>query len=143
MTDSERDRPDDLIAKLEAASEGGRALDREVFASLGTHVFEKRGNDVKPWWYPVDHNEVVFRIGEPNYRSALRSYPKFTTSLDAALTLVPEGYEWGVAKAGDDCPGAYVDSGSGDDTTVHYGATPALALCVAALKARREGGDHE
>ncbi len=51
--------------------------------------------------------------------------PDYTGSVDAALTLVPEGCGWlamgNAAKVGR-CPA--------------HGATPAIALCIAALRAR-------
>lgn len=58
----------------------------------------------------------------------------FTSSLDAAMTLVPEGQEWaggfedGAAFAHVHVPGEYAE--------LIEAATPALALCAAALRAR-------
>lgn len=74
----------------------------------------------------------------------------YTVNIDAALTLVPEGFYWDVSF------GVTTDSGHGPfwaecysfDKCVGFwgpepatfGAlTPALALCIAALKARTEG----
>ncbi len=64
--------------------------------------------------------------------------PRYTTSLDAAVTLVPEGDIWSVH--GSDAPN---HKGFADISTMrepHYfkadAATPALALCAAALRAR-------
>ena len=40
-------------------------------------------------------------------RAHLRTFaPHYTTSLDAALTLVPEGYDWSVGRS-QDSPGTY------------------------------------
>ena len=60
----------------------------------------------------------------------------FTSIIDAALTLVPEGYQaviWtaGAADVFASTPGVHVY----DPTQA---ATPAIALCAAALKARNE-----
>lgn len=57
--------------------------------------------------------------------------PRYTASLDAAMTLVPEGAYWAVkhypnAKCAADVFG----------TRQGYAATPAVALCAAALRAR-------
>ena len=96
----------DLIAALEKAEGPSRELDAEI----RKHV-------------PGDY------------------LPAFTASLDAALTLVPEGLAWRVEPA---TPG-YTDWGkyrAGVTTwekpydLPSYGATPAIALCIAALKAR-------
>lgn len=59
----------------------------------------------------------------------------YTASLDAALSLVPEGHGWSYGthmKRDPVGPAAYVDGCSG------IGATPALALCVAALRSRAQ-----
>lgn len=65
----------------------------------------------------------------------------YTASLDAALSLVPEGWEWIVFGAG----GADVWH-VGNDAVLHridetYAATPAIALCIAALRAREASDD--
>jgi hypothetical protein len=72
-----------------------------------------------------------------NYDPALwlERYGPITASLDAAMTLVPEGMVWFVeAYPGDHSEAAvrwpYYDADE------RRAATPALALCAAALKAR-------
>lgn len=61
--------------------------------------------------------------------------PAYTASIDAAMTLVPPDTGiWGVAKLGDQ----YTAHAGNPD---HEGATPALALCIAALRARMEDGN--
>ncbi len=65
--------------------------------------------------------------------------PAYTTSLDAALTLVPEGCEWEVY--GGDKQAVAVIYVSGPKYVDGRAPTPALAMCIAALKARpNEGG---
>ncbi len=104
---------DDLIARLEAATKGNRKLDYAIYEMVEPDGFR----------VPAD----------------------FTTSLDAALTLVAEGMYWavGAGKTRVDEPlyGAaiYEPQISDDPKTLAQGqtdATPALALCIAALKAR-------
>jgi hypothetical protein len=119
----------ELIARLEAATEGSKGLDREIL-------------------------EATVKYG-----AALMKAPLYTTSLDAALTLVPGGLCWNVSSADN----AMVD-GKPDATVFgdeveryqpgwpdappdivrepyehHEAATPALAICIAALKARAAG----
>ena len=72
--------------------------------------------------------------------------PQYTASIDAALLLVPEGWHWAVYTDKMICGknGVRVVIGGPDRTRrgwskiIHetYAATPALALCIAALKAR-------
>jgi hypothetical protein len=70
-------------------------------------------------------------------------YPPVTASLDAAMTLVPEGLIWAVTNCGAEdrlIPDMSVASavvGKADDPSKpSVAATPALALCAAALRAR-------
>ena len=109
----------DLIHELKQATEGSRELDWNIhkFLNIVTDMGEYRTTMVGVW------------------------LPHYTTSLDAALTLVPEGWEWELewehstvaeteiarCKMGD--PLLFIDPEA---------ATPALALCIAALKAREQ-----
>lgn len=140
----------DLIARLEAAKEGSRELDRKIAFAVNWNGFQ---------------NE------DQIYKENADDIPNWTQSLDAALTLVPEG--WGAeifwhdgATAADayvdlrlpnprwkepDCPtellstyAALVSSYEDDDRPINPDepyplprAKPlALALCIAAMKAR-------
>lgn len=83
------------------------------------------------------------------------SYPapklmRYTASLDAALTLVPEGYLWTAAtyRAEEDAPPYYADCMSPETFSgAEWGEAftgqangPALGLCAAALRARATQG---
>lgn len=114
----------DLIARLEEATEGGWLLDSEISATV-------HGMLDQDWDDPRWHE----------------GGPAYTTSLDAALTLVPEGSAWAVS-IGDD-PDVYIRGMpratvmpprpySGANDASECAATPALALCIAALKARQD-----
>ena len=96
---------DDLIARLEAATEGSRELDDEIHGMLGceyeTHC------------------------------------PCYTTSLDAAMMLVPENYINVRIYSGNRWVRiAMPDGGIGIFEFGWSGQAP-LALCVAALRARK------
>jgi hypothetical protein len=93
----------DLIAQLKAASEGSQGLNIEI----SLLVLPQRSSEL-----------------------ALRDY---TRSLDAALTLVPEGRAWVVR---DLKPGCYAAIFTGQDRGVAKAATVPLALCIAALRVR-------
>ena len=124
-----------LIAKLEAAPEGSDALDREIATVCGIE------------WSPDED-------GQFGGYNILPRRCRFTSSLDAALTLVPEGWrvfelcEWaGIPPCGWHCvldvrdlvTPQRVSAGlpaDNDDRETKQIRTPALALCIAALKAR-------
>ncbi len=122
----------ELISRLKQVTEGSRELDREIFDIAGTYVLEKRGRDRKEWLYKIGGKDWE-RID--SYR-----FPRYTTSIDAALTLVPEGWFW----IADNNPmtGGYArlnavpDIGETMKEVAGDARTPALALCIAALKAR-------
>ena len=111
----------DLIKRLEVATEGSQPLDIAIALKLG---WTTRSGGQGYLYYPPksNRNTVV---------------PSYTTSLDAALTLVPEEAVWAVS-CGDDFSGfratVMPKIASADPTA--YAATPALALCIASLKAR-------
>ena len=67
--------------------------------------------------------------------------PRFTASLDAAMTLVPEGWSWDISTR-PDSSGGVVYLHSPDRTKWRdrggFAATPELALCAAALRARKD-----
>ena len=142
----------DVIQKLKAAIEGSRGLDAEIALHLGWQSYHGEPN-------PYEGNDYVHagHWGRPGHPEDERREPKggfaepprYTTSLDAALTLVPEGWagrvEWGGCYAtGKPClPHAELaqpiqtEFGPGVGIRAQVdGATPALALCIAALKAR-------
>ena len=116
----------DLIAKLEAATEGSRELDTLVAQAVGE---------------PCD----LVSFGNPEQK-AMRPKYWYTTSIDAALTLVPDG--WTVAVLSQDDAGlwhsemrhgyltSYDKCVFGNGGSHVKGTTPPLAICIAALKAR-------
>jgi hypothetical protein len=103
----------DLAARVEAATGADRELDALIADAIGKGSWYASGN---PAW-------------------------KFTASLDAAMMLVPEGYAYGVGNINPSLPpkcrcNAWVMPPPykiGAD--IRTGATPALALTAAALRA--------
>ena len=123
---------DELIARIEAASGPDRELDKEILTTflgyrdiMGGGTLFDRGND--GYW-----NEETL--------------PSPTGSIDAALALVPDGMLWMVTNTGVDDPhkpdfskatAVVADwQRSASDIDDRSAATPALALCAAALRAR-------
>lgn len=142
----------ELIARLEVATEGGPTLDACVDAArYGRTITSHDGPHEDAIFYHLERYFYARPDGTPGMADA----PPYTTSIDAALTLVPEGCAWvvnwpaykledhigGMGKfkyqSGKTFAGvrASFSSHLGSDYEA-YGATPALALCIAALKAR-------
>lgn len=120
---------DKLIADLEAATEGSEALDLRIAIAIG-----------QPAQCEAEGQFGGYQI--------LPSFQRFTRSVDAALTLLPKGYGWqgefptpsGDAGFRSMRPGTAADGEDMEGGTVvnrlARAATPALALCIAALRAR-------
>lgn len=125
-----------LIERLEKATEPDRELDLEIWWHINPHGVRRaywRGALGPPrdvgWPLPAG-------LGRS---SALASVIPYTVSVDAALSLVPEGFGWMVQS------GAYaqVFKHCGpwfDSNTKGHQHPPAIALCLAALRARAAQG---
>jgi len=120
-----------LISELEKAKEGSRELSDEVLLMCGWSYRPNRYGPGGPQWGGGGLWTNPLGIGT----AASDSRPSPTESLDAALPLVPERC-WAEGTLGSPSyieihnPKIYAEIGKGE------GATPALALCIAALKAR-------
>ena len=120
-----------LLSTLEEATEGSReldaAIDLEIFPSILAKCLPDETRGPGHWIHPQDG--PVFS-------------PEYTTSINAALTLVAEGWGWAVTdpkhwpdSEPDDRPYARVYCPDRDQIKGN-GPTPALAICIAALRAR-------
>lgn len=119
----------DLIKKLEAAPVGSRELDCEIYGILMPEYidWEYTGSDYPDeYWRGADGKREVCYV------------PRYTTSIDAALTLVPEG--WRVDCCWEDAGGTWmfdlIARNKSGTTGQCRAPTPALALCIAAMRAR-------
>jgi len=124
----------ELAKRCEQASGPERELDGAIWCAVNGYDFlgwdgagvmwRKRGHDRSH--YPADRVRI------------------FTASLDAALTLVPEGWPWSLDATQRppyrECGRADIFAPGGGlkptDVMDVYAATPALAICAAALRAR-------
>lgn len=128
---------DELIARLEAATGPNRKLDSEICRAAGWEVRadKKFGGD----YY------------QPRKNYTWQDVPAYTASIDAALTLVPEG--WSVQSLSQSLDLTWWDCtlervccedglflGSGVEVTADARPSLPLALCIAALKARTPRG---
>ena len=123
----------------------GEGPDQELDAEIAwlTHPSDRKRLG------PPDLQRECFHLGLPepqwvSWESVASFHPAYTTSLDAALTLVPEGWSWHVALRFWPAPTratGSVWSESIDGSKLFYvdAATPARALIAACIKARMEG----
>ncbi len=128
-----------LIAELERAKEGSRTLSDKVLLACGWSYEPNRYGPGGPQWGGGGLWTDPLGIGT----AASDPRPSPTESLDAALTLVPEGWCGGGRLVG--LPPYGMELLATDGLKVRLpgpklvsssGATPALALCSVALKAR-------
>jgi len=128
----------ELAARIEAAGGPSKALDREIALAVGwvrqTPSEARRKHPA--WFHPDDcrDGEVVFDSlhGTDVWRDPL----PYTTSIDAALTLVPEGAFWSITMRGESRPGFHACCQLDGPLDWREGATAPLALCAAALRAK-------
>ena len=129
---------DELITALEAAAGPDRELDAEVWLVADPVAYNRKCS-----FRGMVYAGTVFSAKEKRAwtkRAAAHYAPAYTASIDAALTLVPDGDGWGIDFGPNSTfakPDVFWWSASVGAEDAE-GATPAIALCIAALKARPE-----
>jgi hypothetical protein len=134
----------ELAARVEAAEGPDRELDAEIALAVGI-VRERAG---ECFFGHRDYSVMVLERGYYDIEGSAPELPHLTASLDAAMTLVPEGCRFNLnkrpyAEARRDGFHAqvwfsrYYENAS--DMPNAWAATPALALVAAALRARASG----
>jgi hypothetical protein len=123
--------PDTFIAlaeRCEQAAGPSNGLDAEIALAIG-YTHERRGTERACWWRTPAGQQLAY-VGYKNHP------PFFTGSLDAAVTLVPEGWTWARFRGG--VVECMTRNGPNDFTLFEHGEgiSAALALCAAALRAR-------
>ena len=129
---------DDLIRQLEEAEGSNRELDTRIWLAVTP------GATRKQWSYKHRASGSDCHVDETRDAShELVIVPPYTSSIDAALTLVPEGWVFSglqLARAPDMGGRMWNASVRGWREVRSNGQrTPALALCIAALRAREVG----
>lgn len=158
-----------LVAKIEGATGPSREIDAEIAFDLFARPWGRKGIDGGPSGYlwPEDNPSWSFGIRFPGkdrdwfksvrtgiggetllierdgalvLMNALR-VKSYTTSIDAAITLIPPGHAFSLHVDADGTvfAGVMLDDGDGCDNADQLGATAALALCAAAIRARMGG----
>lgn len=142
-----------LIGRVEASAGPDRELDAAIY-DLTPHAldYQRVGLRLKDT-FRLDryHDGWVTVYGAKGEADPYpEDLPRYTASLDAALSLVPEGMRWLVRYDGGDGdpidfarPSARVSDYDLDTRNHWYGKgyTPVLALVAAALRARLRQGD--
>lgn len=129
-TKTERASVDDLIERLKKAMGPDRVLDCDIWMSRHMEVEAE-------FWKTVVAANIEGR----------GDIPRYTGGIDAALTLVPEGAVWHVMTDYGDLNRAKVGPPNNPSASIYRdesrflfvqadGETPAIALCIAALKSR-------
>lgn len=122
----------ELIAALEAATDSDRELDAAIAEFLGYRTGTGQARytmEIAYWW------------DGPLGREPL---PRFTGSLDAAVTLIPNEFTWNIGKwkshSGDGPPVFWADVHIDEDrhVAVRHVSAP-ISVCIAALRARQAG----
>lgn len=127
----------DLISRVEKASGPDRIIDIDVFRSLGAPLpdeFLEQKIDLE--WDEVD---LCFVMPLDGMRIRYEP-PHYTSSLDAVLTLLPEGWWWsaGVCRRENHASvGSEIGTVEGELIFETFGATAPLALLSAILRARQ------
>lgn len=130
----------DIIERLEKAPAPDREVDGLIAISRGW-TFQKMKGDAKSYWRKPGVTDYYMRSDLPN----------FTGSIDAALTLVPEGYRWtiGITDGAFEFYATVRHPNEGSNPSLkwmaHGTVNPAVTLLIAILKARAalagEGGE--
>lgn len=105
-----------LIAELESAKEGSRELDAMI----------------ENWLEHGSESDLAYILTD--IENITKPAP-YTFSLDAALTLVPEGWYWQISEVGLAWVGTHLTA----NKPVRFdgdAVTPAIALCIASLRAK-------
>ena len=151
MTEIEAKAQTDLIARIESADGPDRELDAlaHLVKFPDTKVMTDNGGyrSERPVQYTPARDLYPIWNGSGSDFADIISAPRYTASIDAALTLVPEGMAFTVARywcEGEEAPPYYADcidielAKRGEDAPVYSAKaeTPALAIAAAALKAR-------
>ncbi len=144
-----------LIAELEAAPEGSRELDCKILVALREGFVEQSPFNGRWCVYVFDHHGTK-QLWRPARKDPIQRVMEWTTSIDDALSLVPAGWGWSVGDTHGTCESAGIGRPwaeiwkrgarpvrlpgmhrTTDGRCLINAAVPALALCIASLRARQ------
>ena len=122
-----------LAERCEQAAGPDRELDVAIARALDWKPLYR--DDYSKWWPPAAVEDSRARKRSILHHPT-QPLPKFTASLDAAVTLVPEGWKWWIDSSPFGRCWLVADDQIIDKAQSEKCATPAVALCAAALRAR-------
>jgi hypothetical protein len=119
----------ELADRIEALKYPCHEIDSVIAEEIGMPFRSRRdskGRSKGREWLEDSHGGV---------ETWVNNAPRYTSSIDAAMTLMPKGWSWSV---GFDEHGnrAIVGAFGNMETIASKAANPALAICAAALRAR-------
>jgi hypothetical protein len=131
----------ELADRIEALTGPDREADAAIAVAMrnGLPLGSEWALKFPKWEVEPGSKGVVRIIGNVNGNcddiSGRFTAPRYTSSIDAAMTLVPKGWSWSV---GFDEHGnrAIIGAFGNMETIASKAANPALAICAAALRAR-------
>jgi len=116
-----------LIARLREATGGNTELDAYIHLAVTPELADSHVREGSGWIIGGNHES-------PTYA------PPYTASIDAALTLLPDKWSWR-CNASENRLHSTAIVGRSYPTNANASAehsSPAIALCIAALEARRQ-----
>lgn len=131
----------DLISRVEKASGPDRDLEAEIWLACtpGATRFKR------PYIHKLTGRECTVDETRDKF-GYLVSVPRYMESLDAVLTLLPEGWWWsaGVCRRENHASvGSEIGTVEGELIFETFGATAPLALLAAILRARQTENSHD
>lgn len=125
----------ELIAALEKATGPDRELDAKIYCFVnGLSLVKFNKNE------SIQHQPVRDNAGG-TYHTMLTPPPHYTASIDAAMTLVPDGDPWTLGQSIYHMHWTAIINEFGPGQTIRSRGSggspfPAIALCIASLEAR-------
>ena len=118
----------ELAERCEKATGPDYALECEIWDAI--YPGERDGRFRKL----TEEGPYKGRLGPAERDGYVKPLRAFTASLDAALTLVPEGFDWIIGRTNSGLT-IHAEVGGQGGEFQRFANTPALALCAAALRA--------
>lgn len=116
----------EIIKRLEEASGPSPELDGRIYCAVNGLTFRSVSRD----------GSIHFEPDENGTHTMVTPHP-YTESIDTSATLCPAGHDWSLyVDNGEAVAGCMPASEDGCDVSDSHGATPAIALCLAFLRAR-------
>lgn len=121
--------------ELADACEKATGPDRELDAAIALKLGIVRERDGSLFYGHRDHSVLVLERDYYDHEGNAPELLHYTASIDAAMTLIPDGAFWAITMLGEERGGFHACCQLDGPMVWHEAATPALAICAAALRA--------